>query len=105
MFEREDYLFPFSAIVDQENLKTALVLNAVNPEIGGVLIKGPSGTAKSTAVRGLAALLPQVEVVRDCPFQCDPEDGRTQCENCRERRNRAKPFLPFSVPAFWSIFL
>ena len=90
MFEREDYLFPFSAIVDQDNLKTALVLNAVNPEIGGVLIKGPSGTAKSTAVRGLAALLPQVEVVRDCPFQCDPEDGRTQCENCRERRNRGE---------------
>jgi Mg-chelatase subunit ChlI len=85
LFEREDYLYPFPAIVAQEDLKAALLLNAVNPEIGGVLIKGPSGTAKSTAVRGLAALLPMVEAVTDCPFQCDPRDGRTQCVSCRER--------------------
>ena len=90
MFERENYLYPFSAIVDQETLKTALILNAVNPEIGGVLIRGPSGTAKSTAVRGLAALLPQVEVIKDCPFQCDPRDDRTQCEGCRERRTKGE---------------
>jgi Mg-chelatase subunit ChlI len=82
VFTRADYLYPFTAIVKQENLKTALILNAVNPEIGGVLIRGPSGTAKSTAVRGLAVLLPDVKVVADCPFQCDPEDLRTQCDQC-----------------------
>jgi len=85
VFTRADYLYPFTAIVEQENLKTALVLNAVNPEIGGVLIRGPSGTAKSTAVRGLAALLPDVKVVADCPYQCDPGDPRTQCDLCAER--------------------
>lgn len=66
-------------------MRTALVLNAINPEIGGVLIRGTSGTAKSTAVRGLAALLPTVDVVADCPFQCDPIDTRTQCATCQER--------------------
>jgi Mg-chelatase subunit ChlI len=66
-------------------MKTALLLNAVNQEIGGVLIRGPSGTAKSTAVRGLAALLPEVTLVADCPFQCDPEDQRTHCDVCTER--------------------
>jgi Mg-chelatase subunit ChlI len=85
LFAREDFLYPFTAIVNQETLKTALILNAVNPEIGGVLIRGPSGTAKSTAVRGFTALLPQVEVVEDCPFQCDPHDSRTQCDACRDR--------------------
>jgi len=51
VFNRAGYLYPFTAIVEQETLKSALILNAVNPEIGGVLIRGPSGTAKSTAVR------------------------------------------------------
>lgn len=88
-------LYPFTAIVGQETLKTALVLNAVNPEIGGVLIRGPSGTAKSTAVRGLAALLPPIEVVADCPFQCDPRDPQAQCAACRERvaRGESLPVL------------
>ena len=66
-------------------MRTALVLNAINANIGGVLIRGTSGTAKSTAVRGLAALLPQVAVVADCPFQCAPDDARTQCASCRQR--------------------
>jgi Mg-chelatase subunit ChlI len=60
----------------------ALLLNAVNPAIGGVLIKGSSGTGKSTAVRGLAELLPEIQVVADCPFSCDP---RNPCGSCRER--------------------
>ena len=64
--------YPFTAIVGQERLKQALLLNAVNPAVGGVLIEGPSGTGKSTAVRGLAALLPEIDVVADCPFSCDP---------------------------------
>ena len=85
MFNRADYLYPFTAIVGQEDLKTALILNAVNPEIGGLLIRGPSGTAKSTAVRGLAGLLPEIKVVADCPYRCDPESPRTQCDLCAAR--------------------
>ena len=72
--------FPFTAIVEQERLKRALLLNAVNPAVGGVLIKGPSGTGKSTAVRGLAELLPEIEVVADCAFSCAPNDP---CAACR----------------------
>jgi Mg-chelatase subunit ChlI len=74
--------YPFTAIVGQERLKRALLLNAVNPSIGGVLVEGPSGTAKSTAVRGLAALLPELDVVADCPFSCDPA---APCEVCAAR--------------------
>ena len=66
--------FPFTAIVEQERLKQALLLNAVNPAVGGVLIVGPAGTGKSTAVRGLAELLPEIDTVADCPFSCDPAD-------------------------------
>ncbi len=64
--------YPFPAIVGQEELKLALLLNAVDPGIGGVLVRGEKGTAKSTAVRALAALLPEVAVVVGCPFLCDP---------------------------------
>jgi Mg-chelatase subunit ChlI len=74
--------FPFAAIVEQERLKRALLLNAVNPAVGGVLINGPSGTGKSTAVRGLAELLPEIDVVADCPFSCSPQDP---CGPCGER--------------------
>ena len=74
--------FPFTAIVEQERLKKALLLNAVNPAVGGVLIVGSAGTGKSTAVRGLAELLPEIDVVADCPFSCSPGDP---CPVCRER--------------------
>lgn len=77
--------FPFTAIVGQEKLKKALILNAVNPDLNGVLIRGERGTAKSTAVRALAELLPEVEVVKDCPFNCDPNDPSLQCEVCNEK--------------------
>ena len=75
--------FPFTAIVEQQRLKRALLLNAVNPAIGGLLVSGPSGTAKSTAVRALAELLPEIEVVADCPFACDP--AAPECPLCRDR--------------------
>ena len=66
-------LYPFSALVGQERLKQALILNTVNPLIGRVLIRGEKGTAKSTAARGLAELLPPMQMVAGCPFHCDPE--------------------------------
>lgn len=66
-------------------MKTALVLNAISPRIGGVLIRGERGTAKSTAARALAALLPEIEVVADCPFQCDPQRPDRLCDHCRDR--------------------
>ncbi len=78
-------VYPFSAIVGQERLKWALLLNAVSPSIGGVLIRGEKGTAKSTAVRGLAAVLPDVDVVSGCPFNCDPYEHRNLCPHCKTK--------------------
>lgn len=78
-------VYPFTAIVDQERLKLALLLNAINPRIGGVLIRGAKGTGKSTSVRALVDLLPEVEVVGDCPFRCSPADPTNMCEVCRSR--------------------
>ncbi len=78
-------LFPFTAIVNHDKMKRALLLNAINPKIGGVLIRGERGTAKSTAARALAALLPDLDVVADCPFNCDPRVADLMCDNCRER--------------------
>jgi Mg-chelatase subunit ChlI len=78
-------VFPFTAIVGQERMKRALILNAISPQIGGVLIRGERGTAKSTAARALAALLPEIEVVADCPFHCHPHRAEQMCDRCRER--------------------
>ncbi|MHC3438617.1 ATP-binding protein [Natrialbaceae archaeon A-gly3] len=82
--------FPFTAIVDQSEMKRALVLNAINHAIGGVLIRGERGTAKSTAVRALADVLPDITVVTDCPFDCPPADPDRMCESCRERHERGE---------------
>jgi magnesium chelatase subunit D len=71
--------YPFSAIVGQEDLKLALLVNAVSPEVGGVLVRGEKGTAKSTAVRALAGLLPSIRVVTGCPYSCDPEAPNPEC--------------------------
>jgi magnesium chelatase subunit D len=72
-------LYPFAAIVGMPDLKLALLLNAVSPAIGGVLVRGEKGTAKSTVVRGLGELLPPVRVVRGCRFSCDPADPDPAC--------------------------
>jgi magnesium chelatase subunit D len=72
-------LYPFAAIVGMADLKLALLLNAVSPAIGGVLVRGEKGTAKSTVVRGLGALLPPVRVVAGCRFSCDPDDPDPDC--------------------------
>ncbi|MFD8674240.1 putative cobaltochelatase [Streptomyces seoulensis] len=71
--------FPFTAVVGQDDLRLALLLNAVSPAVGGVLVRGEKGTAKSTAVRALAALLPEVEVVAGCRFSCDPAAPDPTC--------------------------
>src|SRR5512139_3668295 len=83
-------IFPFTAIVGQERMRRALILNAVDTRIGGVLIRGERGTAKSTAARALAALLPNVKVVSDCRFGCDPDSPFTWCTECRERAARGE---------------
>jgi magnesium chelatase subunit D len=75
----EQPVYPFSALVGAEDLALALILNALSPAIGGVLVRGEKGTAKSTAVRGLAALLPAVEVVAGCRFSCDPVSPDPDC--------------------------
>ncbi|MGB9919615.1 MAG: ATP-binding protein [Moorellales bacterium] len=89
-------LFPFTALVGQEDMKLALLLNAVYPKIGGVLIRGEKGTAKSTAVRALARLLPEIRVVADCPFRCDPDDPGALCADCRRRLEEGEE-LPVAV--------
>ena len=78
-------VYPFAALVGQELLKKALILNAINPRLGGLLVRGEKGTAKSTAARGLAALLPPIPVVAGCPFHCHPEQAELMCGSCRER--------------------
>jgi Mg-chelatase subunit ChlI len=84
-------IFPFSAIVNQDKMKMALILNAISPQIGGVLIRGERGTAKSTAARALAALLPDIDVVSDCPFNCNPLHPETLCDNCHTRVEGGEP--------------
>jgi magnesium chelatase subunit D len=81
-------IYPFSAIVGQDRMKKALLLNAINPRIGGVLIKGERGTAKSTAVRALANLLPEKEVVKGCRFGCDPATPLDFCRDCASQKER-----------------
>jgi magnesium chelatase subunit I len=83
--------FSFAAIVGQKRMKKALVLNVINPTLSGVLIRGEKGTAKSTAVRALAELLPEIDVVDGCQFQCDPADTRHLCPDCRARADSGKP--------------
>jgi Mg-chelatase subunit ChlI len=78
-------VFPFTAIVGQEKMKRALILNAISPQIGGLLIRGERGTAKSTAARALAALLPDIRAVADCPYSCDPDHVENLCDDCRGR--------------------
>lgn len=78
-------IYPFSALVGQERLKRALILNAINPRVGGVLIRGEKGTAKSTAVRGLARLLPMIEVVADDQFNSSPTNPTLMSDAVRAR--------------------
>lgn len=81
-------VFPFSAIVGQEELKQALLIAAVDPMVGGVLVLGDRGTGKSTAIRGLASLLPPIEAVVGCRYACSPKGPL--CEDCQARRQKLR---------------
>ncbi len=78
-------IYPFSAIVGQEKMKLALILNVINPKIGGVLLRGEKGTGKSITVRALANLLPETEAVAGCPFHCDPSRPKDLCDYCNTK--------------------
>ena len=86
-------VYPFSAIVGQDKMKLALILNVINPKIGGVLLRGEKGTGKSLTVRALAILLPEVEVVTNCPFHCDPKNLKDLCNACASK-NATNTKLP-----------
>ncbi|MFD8482206.1 putative cobaltochelatase [Kitasatospora sp. NPDC059673] len=79
MSELTDARYPFTAIVGMDDLRLGLLLNAVSPAVGGVLVRGEKGTAKSTMVRALAGLLPSIATVADCRFACDPAAPDGQC--------------------------
>src|SRR6266853_1417758 len=78
-------VYPFSRIVGQDEMKLGLILNVIDASIGGVLMMGHRGTGKSTAVRALADLLPEIWIVRGCRFNCEPEDPKTLCNDCATR--------------------
>lgn len=94
-------VYPFTAIVGQDNLKLSLLLCVVDPTIGGVMVMGHRGTGKSTAVRALAALLPHIECVADCPYQCDPLSPSPHCLHCNThstQRTRVAPVPVVDLP-------
>jgi magnesium chelatase subunit D len=91
-------LYPFAAIVGQAKMKRALLINAVDPRTGGLLIKGERGTGKSTAARALADLLPEIETVADCPFSCNPNNEDEMCASCLERWKGGEPLPTCTRP-------
>ncbi len=82
--------YPFAAIVGQPVLKRALVLNVVNPSVGGVLIRGEKGTGKSIAVRSLSDILPEIEIVEGCKFNCDPNKPDKFCKDCQIKQEKGE---------------
>lgn len=83
-------VFPFSAIVGQDEMKLALLIAAVDQKVGGVLAFGDRGAGKSTAVRALAALLPKMKTVVGCRYNCDPDQPERYCEECKEKLKHGK---------------
>jgi len=83
-------LFPFTAIVGQEKAKLALICNAIDPSIGGVLLSGDKGTGKSTMVRAFSQVLPEIEVIEGCPFNCNPGSVAEMCDACRDKVERGE---------------
>jgi Mg-chelatase subunit ChlI len=100
--------YPFLALVGQEKMKTALMLAVINPALGGVLVRGEKGTAKSTAVRAMAALLPLQRAVEGCPYGCDPDRPEKWCSGCLGKygpddpppvRERPRPLVELPIGA------
>jgi magnesium chelatase subunit D len=87
---RNRTIYPFSAIVGQEKMKLALILNVINPRIGGVLLRGEKGTGKSLIVRAIANLLPEVAAVAGCPFHCDPARPKDMCDACNAKATKGE---------------
>ncbi|MGC9505390.1 magnesium chelatase ATPase subunit I [Baaleninema sp.] len=87
---RRRAVFPFTAIVGQEEMKLALLLNVIDPKVGGVMIMGDRGTGKSTTIRALADLLPEMDVVADDPFYSDPNNPELMSDDVRERLGRGE---------------
>lgn len=92
----EKNVYPFAAIVGQERMKTGIILTVINPTLSGILVRGEKGTAKSTAVRALAEILPLLDVVRNCPFQLAPDEYADCCRECpraacRQARAQGRP--------------
>jgi magnesium chelatase subunit I len=81
--------FPFSAIVGQDEIKQAILLTCIDPSIGGILALGDRGTGKSTAIRALAALLPELKVVAGCVYGCDPTNTSALCSDCQSRKTKS----------------
>ena len=78
--------FPFTAILGQDKMKLGLILNVIDPQIGGVLLTGHQGTGKSTAVRSLVEIMPRIEIIKNCEFNCDPQSNTDDlCVKCRQR--------------------
>jgi len=83
--------FPFTAILGQDKMKLALILNVIDPQVGGVLLSGHQGTGKSTAVRSLVEVMPKIEVVEDCEFSCDPNSNIDElCADCKKKKEEKK---------------
>ncbi|MHA1508547.1 MAG: magnesium chelatase ATPase subunit I, partial [Promethearchaeota archaeon] len=79
--------FPFVAILGQERMKLGLILNVIDPQIGGVLLTGQQGTGKSTGVRSLVEVMPKIKIVKNCQFSCDPLSHVDDlCEACRKKK-------------------
>ena len=102
-------VYPLTAIVGQERLKLALILNAIDLDIGGVLFTGAKGTGKSSIIRSVSDILPEVETVKGCVFNCKPHDPTNMCEKCRSIFEKELPLptirkkmrivqIPISVP-------
>ena len=94
-------VFPFSAIVGQEEMKLALLLVAIDPTIGGVMVFGDRGTGKSTAVRALAGLLPAMKVVSGCRYGCDPNANGARCDECRAKAMRGETMKSVTAAGRW----
>ncbi len=91
--QRKRLLLPFSSIVGLDKLKLAILINAINPKIGGLLIRGPKGSGKSTIVRSLADVLPKIRVIKNCPFNCNPDDPSNMCPACTENSKKGAKIM------------